>query len=474
MDIKSLLEKMQQFAGEPEQKAGDQVRGTDVAKKSGKGKKHPFLHQLVGDSKKNEYKNKLIKEFQEFKEAKEEYVLYIDGKPASKYTDHNSASRDIEFIRAKFPNKTIELKQEVCNLKTLPEGKLPDEYELKQPAEQTTQDVLYSTAVQAMINASREGVQLDIEDAMRQASAVTKIPYVPSQLPGLYAQLEKIEKQLATEKPVSKNKANREHEKLTHQTSPEEERRNAEWFKRYGSNLTKNMRLRTEDNDQFVGQWAQAIVDGWSGEVVRTDGENLVVSDGREIRVYHPTELTPKQMNEDGAPNTVSLDVPLMIRLFEYAREDAKTDMDLHFVAEKMIELSQKGRTLSMDDYNEIVGQTTEAIDPPSSQGTTTDPAKPGQLAQKTPDELNKERQEQQNLTKSLSQLKSAGIDINPTQAQKAFTKADTGVALNPTDKETVSKLAPAVGDIIANPTLAGQFKSLVQKAQQQAALEKK
>jgi hypothetical protein len=473
MDIKSLLEKMQQFAGEPEQKAGDQVRGTDVAKKSGKGKKHPFLHQLVGDSKKNEYKNKLIKEFQEFKEAKEEYVLYIDGKPASKYTDHNSASRDIEFIRAKFPNKTIELKQEVCNLKTLPEGKLPDEYELKQPAEQTTQDVLYSTAVQAMINASREGVQLDIEDAMRQASAVTKIPYVPSQLPGLYAQLEKIEKQLATEKQVSKNKANREHEKLTHQTSPEEERRNAEWFKRYGSNLTKNMRLRTEDNDQFVGQWVQAIVDGWSGEVVRTDGENLVVSDGREIRVYHPTELTPKQMNEDGAPNTVSLDVPLMIRLFEYAREDAKSDMDLHFVAEKMIELSQKGRTLSMDDYNEIVGQTTEAIDPPSSQGVT-DPAKPGQPAQKTPDELNKERQEQQNLTKSLSQLKSAGIDINPNQAQTAFTKADTGVALNPTDKETVSKLAPAVGDIIANPTLAGQFKSLVQKAQQQAALEKK
>ena len=473
MDIKSLLEKMQQFAGEPEQKAGDQVRGTDVAKKSGKGKKHPFLHQLVGDSKKNEYKNKLIKEFQKFKEAKEEYVLYIDDKPASKYTDRNSASRDIEYIRAKFPNKTVELKQEVCNLKTLPEGKLPDEYELKQPAEQTTQDVLYSTAVQAMINASREGVQLDIEDAMRQASAVTKIPYVPSQLPGLYAQLEKIEKQLATEKQVSKNKAKREHEKLTHQTSPEEERRNAEWFKRYGSNLTKNMRLRTENNDQYVGQWVQAIVDGWSGEVVRTDGENLVVSDGREIRVYHPTELTPKQMNEDGAPNTVSLDIPLMIRLFEYAREDAKSDMDLHFVAEKMIELSQKGQTLSMDHYNDIVGKTTESIAPPNGQNATA-ATKPGQPVQKTPDELNKERQDQQNLNKSLNQLKSAGIDINPNQAQKAFAKADTGVALNPTDKETVSKLAPAVGDIIANPTLAGQFKSLVQKAQQQAALEKK
>ena len=162
-----------------------------------------------------------------------------------------------------------------------------------------------------------------------------------------------------------------------------------------------------------------------------------------------------------------------MIRLFEYAREDAKSDMDLHVVAEKMIELSQRGQTLSMEDYDAIVSQTTEAIDPPSSQGTTTDPTKPGQPVQKTPDELNKEREDQQNLTKSLNQLKSAGIDINANQAQRAFTKADTGVALNPTDKETVSKLAPAVGDIIANPTLAGQFKSLVQKAQQQAAQQK-
>lgn len=52
----------------------------------------------------------------------------------------------------------------------------------------------------------------------------------------------------------------------------------------------------------------------------------------------------------------VSLDVPLFIRLLEYAREDAKTDMDLHNVAEKAIALSQSGKTLSMNDYESIVG----------------------------------------------------------------------------------------------------------------------
>jgi hypothetical protein len=53
--------------------------------------------------------------------------------------------------------------------------------------------------------------------------------------------------------------------------------------------------------------------------------------------------------------DTVTLDVPLMIRMMEYAREDAKDDMDLHDVAERMISMSKNG-PLSMDDYDSIVG----------------------------------------------------------------------------------------------------------------------
>jgi len=53
--------------------------------------------------------------------------------------------------------------------------------------------------------------------------------------------------------------------------------------------------------------------------------------------------------------DTVKLDVPLFIRLLEYAGEDAKTDMDLHDVTERVIKLSQSGKTLSMDSYNKIV-----------------------------------------------------------------------------------------------------------------------
>jgi hypothetical protein len=60
--------------------------------------------------------------------------------------------------------------------------------------------------------------------------------------------------------------------------------------------------------------------------------------------------------------DTITVDVPLFIRLLEYAREDAKTDMDLHNVAENIIDLSEEGEVLTMDNYNAIVGTSEEEI----------------------------------------------------------------------------------------------------------------
>ena len=53
--------------------------------------------------------------------------------------------------------------------------------------------------------------------------------------------------------------------------------------------------------------------------------------------------------------DSITVDVPLFIRLLEYAREDAKTDMDLHNVAEKALALSTTGEVLTMAQYDEIV-----------------------------------------------------------------------------------------------------------------------
>lgn len=52
--------------------------------------------------------------------------------------------------------------------------------------------------------------------------------------------------------------------------------------------------------------------------------------------------------------DTVTMDIPLLIRVLEFAREDAKTDMDLHKVVENLINMRGEG-TMSMDMYEKIV-----------------------------------------------------------------------------------------------------------------------
>jgi hypothetical protein len=63
-----------------------------------------------------------------------------------------------------------------------------------------------------------------------------------------------------------------------------------------------------------------------------------------------------KQNPED----VVAFDVPTFIRLLEFAREDATDDKALHSATEKIIELSQDGQVLTMDNYDEIVAGNTK------------------------------------------------------------------------------------------------------------------
>ena len=65
-----------------------------------------------------------------------------------------------------------------------------------------------------------------------------------------------------------------------------------------------------------------------------------------------------KPLDENINPtDSITLDVPLFIRMLEYAREDAKTDMDLHNVTDNALKLSTTGKTLTMADYNKITSK---------------------------------------------------------------------------------------------------------------------
>jgi hypothetical protein len=66
------------------------------------------------------------------------------------------------------------------------------------------------------------------------------------------------------------------------------------------------------------------------------------------------------EAQEEDVVDTITMDIPLFIRMLEYSREDASADVDLHDVTEKAISLNKEKDILSMDDYSEIVGATEE------------------------------------------------------------------------------------------------------------------
>jgi hypothetical protein len=66
-------------------------------------------------------------------------------------------------------------------------------------------------------------------------------------------------------------------------------------------------------------------------------------------------EFFSQPMPGQDAIDTISMDIPLFLRMLEYAREDAQEDVDLHDVTQRATELSKMKAFLSMEDYNEIV-----------------------------------------------------------------------------------------------------------------------
>jgi hypothetical protein len=84
---------------------------------------------------------------------------------------------------------------------------------------------------------------------------------------------------------------------------------------------------------------------------------NLVKSDIGSVADYEANQVNLDIPSTENPIDTITMDIPLFIRMLEYAREDAKTDMDLHDVTEKAISMGENGEILTMDNYEDIVGK---------------------------------------------------------------------------------------------------------------------
>ena len=115
---------------------------------------------------------------------------------------------------------------------------------------------------------------------------------------------------------------------------------------KYFAEAEEAINAKQEEKKTHLRQYASMIA-----ERVR-----LKESKSVKKQVNEENEIVPVENPTD----EITVDVPLLIRLLEYAREDAQTDMDLHNVAENLISLSAEGRTLSMADYDSIINSEAE------------------------------------------------------------------------------------------------------------------
>ena len=63
---------------------------------------------------------------------------------------------------------------------------------------------------------------------------------------------------------------------------------------------------------------------------------------------------------EEDPTDIIAMDVPLFLRMLEWAKEEAAEDVDLHEVTERAIEAVKLRGLLSMDDYNDLIGESIE------------------------------------------------------------------------------------------------------------------
>ena len=133
-----------------------------------------------------------------------------------------------------------------------------------------------------------------------------------------------------------------------------------DWYELKGDGKKLGMAVNedhsSDPNDKYVVRpcknpnepWAV-----WEGEV-RVKG----FATREEAQAFADKQNKEQGLTEadENPTDVITMDVPLFIRMLEYAREDAKTDMDLHNATQNSIQLMKSSTPLTMANYEVIVG----------------------------------------------------------------------------------------------------------------------
>jgi hypothetical protein len=155
------------------------------------------------------------------------------------------------------------------------------------------------------------------------------------------------------------------------------------------SNAFKNYKI-SHMNDQLKTEEVEELDEAGTGllmSFIKAKGLNPLSMDGNQKKSYsrssefrlfknrHVKEISgmgergddwneeKKSVKEEAdVKDTVSMDIPLLIRVLEFIREDVKTDVELHKVVERLIDM-RHDVPLTMEHYDSITGKLKESKD---------------------------------------------------------------------------------------------------------------
>lgn len=91
-------------------------------------------------------------------------------------------------------------------------------------------------------------------------------------------------------------------------------------------------------------------------DALKEMSQEMPCDDSGEAELVDFFRIRNQQEEEEmeGGKDIISMDMPFLIRVLELSRESINSDEELHKMVERLLDLSQNGNPLTMDDYNAI------------------------------------------------------------------------------------------------------------------------
>jgi hypothetical protein len=129
--------------------------------------------------------------------------------------------------------------------------------------------------------------------------------------------------------------------------------------------VSKDQKVAHSKTTQFK-VWAQSHVNDAVKESITTEPSpsqkrlsiiKSSIGKHKEIRTSNGKQLHSEAVDKR---DTITFDIPLLIRVLEFAREDLKSDINLHKMVERLLSIRGRG-VLTMNEYGRIIKEEVES-----------------------------------------------------------------------------------------------------------------